>query len=78
MSHQIPEELISAYLDGELTSDEQQLVEEALRTDPQAQQLLDELQSLHDHLQSIPRSEPRIGRERHVVRDEAFAGLSLP
>ena len=58
MSHQIPEELISAYLDGELTSDEQQLVEEALRTDPQAQQLLDELQSLHDHLQSIPRSEP--------------------
>jgi len=48
MKYQIPEELISAYLDGELTSDEQLLVEEALRNDPQSQQLLEDLQSLHD------------------------------
>ena len=67
MSHQIPEELISAYLDGELTSDEQLLVEEALRTEPQAQQLLDELQSLHDHLQSIPRSEPSQDYTQHIL-----------
>ena len=34
---------LSAYLDGELTSDEQLLVEEALRDDPQSQQLLEDL-----------------------------------
>jgi|GEM_PF-2864400 len=68
MSHHIPEELISAYIDGELTSDEQQLVEEALRTDPQSQQLLEELQSLHDHLQSIPRSEPSQDYTQQILR----------
>lgn len=58
MKHEIPEELISAYLDGELTSDEQILVEQALDENPQSRQLLEDLQSLHDRLQSIPRSEP--------------------
>ncbi len=68
MKHHIPEELISAYLDGELTSDEQLLVEEALRDDPQSQQLLDDLQSLHDRLQAIPRSEPSRDYTEQILR----------
>jgi hypothetical protein len=68
MTHQIPEELISAYLDGELTSDEQLLVEEALRDDPQSQQLLEDLQSLHDRLQAIPRSEPSRDYTEQILR----------
>lgn len=68
MTHQIPEELISAYLDGELTSDEQLLVEEALRDDPQSQQLLEDLQSLHDRLQAIPRSEPSRDYTQQILR----------
>jgi len=68
MKYQIPEELISAYLDGELTSDEQLLVEEALRDDPQSQQLLEDLQSLHDRLQAIPRSEPSRDYTQQILR----------
>ena len=68
MTHQIPEELISAYLDGELTSDEQLLVEEALRDDPQSQQLLEDLQTLHDRLQAIPRSEPSRDYTEQILR----------
>ena len=68
MKHQIPEELISAYLDGELTSDEQLLVEEALRDNPQSQQLLEDLQSLHDRLQAIPRSEPSRDYTEQILR----------
>ena len=68
MTHQIPEELISAYLDGELTSDEQLLVEEALRDDPQSRQLLEDLQSLHDRLQAIPRSEPSRDYTEQILR----------
>ncbi|MCP4814436.1 MAG: hypothetical protein GY888_18155, partial [Planctomycetaceae bacterium] len=55
MNEKIPEELISAYIDGELTSDEQVRVEQALLEDPHSQQLLEDLQALHDRLQAIPR-----------------------
>ena len=68
MKNHIPEELISAYLDGELTSDAQLLVEEALRNDPQSQQLLEDLQSLHDRLQAIPRSEPSRDYTEQILR----------
>ena len=37
------DELLRAYLDGEATSDERSLVEEQLRTDSRAKQLLDEM-----------------------------------
>ena len=68
MKHKIPEELISAYIDGELTSDEQVLVEQALCEDPQSRQLLEDLQSLHDRLQSIPRSEPSQDYTQQILR----------
>jgi len=51
----VPEnELLSAYLDGELTADEQARVEKLLAANPQARQLLDELRALSATLQSLP------------------------
>lgn len=47
-------ELLSAYLDGELTAEEQAQVERLLAESPQARQLLDELRALGHTLQSLP------------------------
>ena len=48
------EELLSGYLDGELSSEEQALVENIVSQDPQARQLLDDLEQLRHCLQEIP------------------------
>lgn len=48
-------ELLSAYLDGELTAAEQAEIERLLATDPAAGRLLDELRSLSVKLQELPR-----------------------
>jgi negative regulator of sigma E activity len=51
----LPEnELFSAYIDGELTAEEQAEVEQILNANPEAQQLVDELRSLSSSLQSLP------------------------
>jgi hypothetical protein len=51
----VPEnELFSAYLDGELTAEEQAEVEKLLATSPAARQLLDELRALSSSLQALP------------------------
>ncbi len=47
-------ELFSAYLDGELTADEQVRVEQILATSPEARQLLEELRALGSTLQELP------------------------
>ncbi|HTN73889.1 MAG TPA: zf-HC2 domain-containing protein [Pirellulaceae bacterium] len=49
------DELISAYLDGELTADEQALVEQALATDARLRQMHDDLRALRQSLQTMPR-----------------------
>lgn len=51
------EELISAYLDGELTSDEQALVERALVESERCRQVHDEFVALRGSLQSLPREQ---------------------
>ncbi len=48
-------ELLSAYLDGELTAAEQAQVERLLSADPDAARLLEELRSLSVELQELPR-----------------------
>ena len=48
------EELISAYVDGELSAEEQEQVMQLLRKDETAQQLYDEFQSLRSSLRSLP------------------------
>lgn len=48
------EELLSAYLDGEVTADEQARVERRLAEDAGYRQLHDELRALRQHLESLP------------------------
>ncbi|HEV3022996.1 MAG TPA: zf-HC2 domain-containing protein, partial [Pirellulales bacterium] len=49
------DELLTAYLDGELTTDERQRVETLLADQPESRQLLDELRALGGTLASVPR-----------------------
>ncbi len=51
MSH---DELLSAYLDGELSADQQAQVERRLASDPRARQLVDDLRTLRATLQELP------------------------
>lgn len=54
--NQIPDdELLSAYLDGELTSEEQATVDRWLAESAEHRQLLEELRSLSQSLESLPR-----------------------
>ncbi|MBA4104244.1 MAG: hypothetical protein C0485_00675 [Pirellula sp.] len=55
------DELLSAYVDGELTAAEHALVEERLRSDPTAAALVDELRSLSSAIKSLPRE--TLGRD---------------
>jgi hypothetical protein len=54
MKYQPDNELISAYLDGELTDAEQAQVEQMLAASPAARRLLDEMRALGTSLQSLP------------------------
>lgn len=51
-------ELLSAYLDGEVTAAERRQVERWLATDSQAQRLYSRLQSLRQGLQTLPLAQP--------------------
>jgi hypothetical protein len=51
---EINEELISAYLDHELSKVERELVEAALAHDPKLRQLKDELEMLHEDFELLP------------------------
>ena len=48
-------ELLSAYLDGEVTDAERALVEERLASDPAAAELLQELRAASDAVRGLPR-----------------------
>lgn len=48
------EELLSAYVDGEVSEQQRAEIESLLEQNPQAQQLVDELQSLSTTLRSLP------------------------
>lgn len=48
------DELLSAYVDGELSDDEHAQVEQRLREDPQARQLVAELRAISETLRSLP------------------------
>ena len=50
----IPDELLSAYLDGELSAAEQRQVTDALEEDPRLQTLLDELRQVRDDVKQLP------------------------
>ncbi|MCO6043994.1 hypothetical protein NG895_08745 [Aeoliella sp. ICT_H6.2] len=50
------DELLSAYIDGELSADELRAVEEWIATDPAAQALVEELRNVSNTVQSLPRT----------------------
>src|SRR6478609_3128068 len=52
--HELDDELLSAYMDGELSADERAAVEARLTTDQAAQQLLHELRSVSQSVQAMP------------------------
>ena len=55
MPLEFTDELLSAYLDGELSPAERAQVESQLATDPQARQLVDELRALSGAVRDLPR-----------------------
>jgi hypothetical protein len=55
MHESTEEELISAYLDGELTTEEQAQVEQALAESAELRQIFEDLRMLSNNLQSLPR-----------------------
>ena len=61
-------ELLSAYLDGELTAAEQAEMERLLAANPAARQLLDELRALSATLQALPQEKLGEDLSRQVLR----------
>lgn len=52
--HEMDDELISAYLDGELSDSERQQVERELAENARYRRLCDDLRSLQENLQLLP------------------------
>ena len=71
MSNPFPPELLSAYLDGELSEHEKLFVEKTLREQPEIQEQLTELRSLSERVQGLP----RIGAPESL-RDDVLAEIS--
>lgn len=75
----VPEnELFSAYLDGELTADEQAQVEQLLAESAEARQLLDEFRALSATIQSLPASGVPEDITQRVLRQAERRVLSEP
>ena len=58
MNHEFSDELLSAYLDDELSPEERASVDEALEADPELRRTCDELRALSNTLQAMPSSQP--------------------
>lgn len=67
MTRPFSDELLSAYLDGELPAHERSAVEEHLATSPADRELLSELESLRGELQSLPTALASAGFAERVV-----------
>jgi anti-sigma factor RsiW len=71
-------ELLSAYLDGELTAEEQALVERRLGDSAEFRQLHDELRALRAGLQALPRQQLDADFAESVVRRAERSRLATP
>jgi len=68
MTRELPDELLSAYLDGEVTAEERAAVEAHLATSDAARQLLSELQSLRSDMGALPRAKVAADFSDRVVQ----------
>ncbi len=76
MTHPFSEELISAYLDGELSAADKTRVEHALRDDADLKALYSQLQTLRTTLQAMPRQQPDQDLTEWVLRQAERRMLS--
>ena len=60
-------ELIQAEVDGELTARDRETLEEALRSDPQAQEFMDEMQLVAKLMNELPDVEPPQRLRRNIL-----------
>ena len=75
-NHLVPEDLISAYFDGEVTADERRQVEALLESSAEFRQQLDETARLSALLHSFPREAAPAGLVSQV--QHAIEGLASP
>ena len=75
MRNLVTEELVSAYIDGEVTADEQALVERALAESAECREMFEELQGLRTGLQALPRFELPKDFHQRVLRQAERAAL---
>lgn len=66
-------ELLSAYLDGEVTASERQEVQKWLAEDPEVQQLYSRLQLLRDKFKTFPTPEPEYSAQD--ITNNVFAAI---
>ena len=72
------EQLISAYLDGEVTAEQQASVEKLLEQSPECRQLHDELRTLRGMLQSLPQHTLEEDFQAKVLRQAEREMLATP
>jgi|GEM_PF-6174597 len=75
MSYEPNDELVSAYLDGELTPAEQARVERLLADDPHLRQLHEELRALRSSFEALPRHRLNEDLSQRVLRTAERAML---
>jgi anti-sigma factor RsiW len=68
LHEQFEDELLSAYVDGELTPAERAAVEKRLSDDPQAQAMVAELRAVCETLKSLPKQELGTDLRESVLR----------
>ena len=78
MSEKTRNELLSAYLDGELTAVERVEVEALLASDAESQQLLEEMRALRVELQQLPSFELASDFSQRVLRQAERSILLAP
>ncbi|MEX0641776.1 MAG: zf-HC2 domain-containing protein [Pirellulales bacterium] len=78
MNDNAPDELISAYLDDELSAEERARVERMLAEDAELRQTVDDLRALRASLQSLPRHRLDSSFSERVLREAERAMLASP
>ncbi len=68
MNDDFQDELISAYLDDELSAEDRSRVQQRLADDDEARRIVDELRTLRDDIRSLPRHQLESDFARRVLR----------
>ena len=73
MKQEVLEILIGKYLDGEITPSEQQILQKELQSNPQAKELLEQMQDLHERsCQAVTSEIIEAGKEADEIIEQAW------